>query len=43
MLWNIIASKQKDLQEYCFFPVLTYERAKASLFSLKNTLTGTGG
>ena len=43
MLWNIIASKRKQLREYCVLPFLTYEKAKASLLSLKNTLTGTGG
>jgi hypothetical protein len=43
MLWNITASKRKQLREYCVLPVLTYERSKASLLSLKNTLTATGG
>jgi hypothetical protein len=43
MLWNIIASKRKQLREYCVLPVLTYERSNASLLSLKNTLTATGG
>ena len=43
MLWNITASKRKQLLEYCVLNVLTYESAKESMLSLKNNLKGTGG